>query len=306
MKIGGFLGRCGARWPGLAGAAMLILAGAGAGLGGTLEMRGQVHWSPPLAEFGGLSGIEMAPDGTGLHVISDRGHLFTARTLRDGAGDLTGLTITGRTPLYGTKGEVPRPFLQNAEALAMGDGSGFFVAYEAWPRVWRYDRPGAVPAWTHAWDRFWHLLGNDGLEALALDPVGRLMAISGRPDGTPPGFAVWVHDGTTTWTGAPPFPARDGFTVSGADFGPDGALYLLERRFRWYRGFATRIRRLDLDDGRIVAETRLLDSPPGALDNSEGISVWRDARGGLRLTLVSDDNFNPLQRTLVTEFLWTP
>jgi hypothetical protein len=35
----------------------------------------------------------------------------------------------------------------------------------------------------------------------------------------------------------------------------------------------------------------------------EGISVWRDGEGAIRVTLLSDDNFFPLQRTMFAEFL---
>jgi len=38
-------------------------------------------------------------------------------------------------------------------------------------------------------------------------------------------------------------------------------------------------------------------------DNLEGVSVWRDADGALRATLVSDDNFRFLQQTEIVEYL---
>ena len=38
------------------------------------------------------------------------------------------------------------------------------------------------------------------------------------------------------------------------------------------------------------------------VDNMEGLSVHRDASGALVLTLISDDNFSPLQRTLLLQF----
>ena len=35
----------------------------------------------------------------------------------------------------------------------------------------------------------------------------------------------------------------------------------------------------------------------------EGISVWRDDAGRTRVTLISDDNFFPLQQTMIAEYL---
>jgi hypothetical protein len=52
--------------------------------------------------------------------------------------------------------------------------------------------------------------------------------------------------------------------------------------------------------GQEVVELR----PPLTLDNFEGLAVHRLGDGSLRLTLVSDDNFSPLQRTLIVQFEW--
>jgi hypothetical protein len=38
------------------------------------------------------------------------------------------------------------------------------------------------------------------------------------------------------------------------------------------------------------------------VDNMEGLSVNRDAKGEIILTLVSDDNFSALQRTILLQF----
>ena len=38
------------------------------------------------------------------------------------------------------------------------------------------------------------------------------------------------------------------------------------------------------------------------IDNMEGIAVHRSVSGETILTLVSDDNFSPLQRTLLLQF----
>ena len=39
------------------------------------------------------------------------------------------------------------------------------------------------------------------------------------------------------------------------------------------------------------------------IENMEGIAVWRDASGRTRLTLISDDNFTGLLRTLLLDFV---
>jgi len=57
-----------------------------------------------------------------------------------------------------------------------------------------------------------------------------------------------------------------------------------------------------LSDGAVRDET-LLVSRLGEFDNLEGMSLWRDADGDIRVTLVSDDNFLPVQRTEIVEFV---
>jgi len=266
-------------------------------------MRSQIHWRAPVAEFGGLSGIEVVDGGTRILVVSDTGTLFEADAFRRD-GVLTDLRVSSRVPLRTTQGEIPAPFYENAEGLAIGTAPGFYVAYEAWARIWYYAAADQLPVWTHAWDRFWHQIGNEGFEALAVDASGALFAISEHRRTPGSWFPVYRRD-QEIWQEAFSIQPRDGFLPSGADFGPDGALYLLERRYRWYEGFSTRIRRIHLGPDGVVSEDLLLDSPPGLLDNSEGISVWSDPGNVVHITLVSDDNFNPFQRTLVTEFILT-
>jgi hypothetical protein len=87
---------------------------------------------------------------------------------------------------------------------------------------------------------------------------------------------------------------------------PGGDLLILERRFSILRGPAMRIRRLALGavkPGAVVDGPTLIDADAGyQIDNMEGLSVHRASSGDLVLTLVSDDNFSSLQRTLLLQF----
>lgn len=129
---------------------------------------------------------------------------------------------------------------------------------------------------------------------------GRLLTLperSGRFDKPFPVFqivnGVWSDHLKVARTGP--------FVITGADVGPDGYLYILERDFVGV-GFRSRIRRMDLADG--ITET-LMVSAPWEYDNLEGISAWRDGEGRLRLTTVSDNNFLAIQKTEFVEFLVT-
>ncbi|MEL7183193.1 MAG: esterase-like activity of phytase family protein, partial [Pseudomonadota bacterium] len=134
----------------------------------------------------------------------------------------------------------------------------------------------------------------------ASDAEGRLYAIPERSGDLARPFPVYRRTGTT-WE--QPFTLRrDGrYLVAGADVGPDGRLYLLERQFALV-GFRTRVRSFTLtgEDERLELETAV-----GTHDNLEGLCVWTDGAGRLRLTMVSDDNQNAIQRTEFVEYLVT-
>ena len=142
-----------------------------------------------------------------------------------------------------------------------------------------------------------NLQGNSSLEALAIGPDGALYTIPERSGRMTRPFPVYrFKDGK--WDIPFAIPRRDEHLVSGADIGPDGRLYVLERQFTGL-GFKTRVRRFELDG---THETTVLDTANATHDNLEGISVWRDAAGQLRITMISDDNFKFFQQTQIVEY----
>jgi len=79
---------------------------------------------------------------------------------------------------------------------------------------------------------------------------------------------------------------------------------VLERHFARRQGFSSRVRRLEIGTGAV--ET-VFQSPIGDHDNLEGLAVWRDESGAIRLTMVSDDNFRrALQETEFVEYVLDP
>jgi hypothetical protein len=67
-----------------------------------------------------------------------------------------------------------------------------------------------------------------------------------------------------------------------------------------------RIRRIPLASikpGTVIDGTNLIEADLGyEIDNMEGIGVHRNASGETIITLISDDNFLPFQRTLLLQF----
>ena len=86
----------------------------------------------------------------------------------------------------------------------------------------------------------------------------------------------------------------------------EGNLLILERKFSWLGGIGIRIRRIRLDT---IAPGALVDGPAifnadlgQEIDNMEGIDAHVTPEGDTVLTMVSDDNFSLIQRTLLLQF----
>lgn len=281
--------------------ALALAAGPAAAAGPILTFDAQVTWSDSDPQFGGFSGIEVLESGEALMAISDRGAWASAEMLRDG-GRLTAVRTTGIGPLRAISGAGLGEREVDAEGLARDAEGNFYVSFEVFHRIRRYRDIGGHAEDVPPHPEFRTLQRNSALEALAIDADGALYAIPERSGAWERPFPVyrlangrWDRDLELR---------RDGtFLVAGADFGPDGRLYLLERDFRWLGGFSSRIRSFHLGPSGFDDEVTLLETGFGAIDNMEGISVWRDPAGRTRVTLISDDNFFALQRTVVIEYL---
>lgn len=281
-------------------AALAALLAAAAVLAEPAERPDLFIWAEQdRSDFGGFSGLVMDPDGAGLVAVSDRGGIWTARIARDGAGRIAAVTTTSVVLPRDSRGQPQTGFLSDAEALTVAKDGRLMVGYEGLTRVAGYDLPDLVPKATDRWDRFRALWGNEAIEGLATLPDGRLLAVieTADADGAYPTYLL----GPQGWQDGPTIPGADGYAASGADVGPDGRLYLLERWYGPGLGFATRLRVFPATPGDFGTGRTILETRPGQLDNMEGISVWRRGDGELVATLVSDDNFSLFQKTELAE-----
>jgi hypothetical protein len=243
----------------------------------------------------------VADDGLGFAALSDRGAIIEGRFRRDEAGRITRVDTGGLRMLEVPPGPEPDDFRTDTEGLAADGGGGFYVSTESVTRV-LFFAPGATrPDVLPSPRDFADMDENGGLEGLAIGPEGAIYTlpeVSHRTDATAPLYRY--RNGI--WDRPALIPVRDGFLPVGADFGPDGKLYLLERKFFGLGGFATRVRRLSLRAGGAPLEETLVETRAGSFGNLEGIAVWRDGAGDLRLMMISDDNFLPVLGTEVVEF----
>lgn len=287
---------------------------------GDLEWAGGVELTSPDGKFGGWSGLSVSTDGSRLLAISDKGRWLSGRLLYDERGRVYGIADARMAPMLGLDGKpvAGTKQLGDAEGLTVdGDdplASQAYVSFERAHRIWKYDIANhalaAKPLQLLTQRRLGRLAFNGGIEALAWHPA--------RPGKDDAGLVAITED-----TLDPRGNIR-AFLAEGRDFQrfevkprtpykptdlarlPNGDYLLLERRFSILGGVGTEIRYLRSDrlaPGALVDGPALIDVGQSySIDNMEGLSARSDGKGGAWLYMISDDNFNPIQRTLLLMF----
>ncbi|MFD1883706.1 esterase-like activity of phytase family protein [Paracoccus pacificus] len=269
------------------------------------EYIGTYIWQEDDADFGGFSGLEISDDGTELTVLSDRATLRWGTITRNADGRIEAVKTTGGSRLRDSKGKVLKPGqLGDSEGLAIDANGRIYVSYEGLHRVVAYDRPDGPAILLNSPDAFKSFEPNKGLESLAVSPEGTIYTMPERSKAEDQPFPVWrLRDGE--WDQPFQIPRRGPWLPVGSDFGPDGRFYLLERDFWGVLGFRSRVRSFALGEDGFTDEQELLVAGPMRFDNLEGIAVWQDDKG-VRLTMISDDNFLFVQRTELVEYRVVP
>ncbi|MCY1127826.1 esterase-like activity of phytase family protein [Frigidibacter sp. RF13] len=282
------------------GLILALLLASGAAAAPRAVVVGTYDATEAADRFGGLSAIEVTADGAGFIALSDSARLFHGRFRRDGAGAIAGITLDGPgAALTGPDGAALDGEHDDAEGLALAPDGSLYVSFELRNRIARYAADGRLidrmPVFT-----VFSTIYNDGLEALAMALDGALYTMPEGPGRGVRSFPVWRYaDGT--WSEAFRLPEDHHWRPVGADFGPDGRLYILERDLWGLVGFRSRLRRITLAEGQPTQDEILMESRAGAFGNLEGLSVWQDAAGSLRATMVADNNFLPVMSTEFVE-----
>ncbi len=258
-------------------------------------------WTQSADWFGGFSGLEISADGLGFVAVTDRGHIVHG-TLQREDDMLIGVTVDSAMPLLDDKGVptiIPRV---DAEGLAQRTSGEVIVSFEGVDRVWAYDAPGAPARWesySTAWRTF---NSNGGMEALAVDDQNTLFTIVERPGRGAEATLIYRRAQGEKWQQPFVLPIDSRFRPVGADFGPDGRLFILERDVYPF-GFRSRVRTISPQPDNIQPIETVLETPLRRHGNLEGIAIWTDTQGRTRLTMIADDNFLPVQRTEIVEYV---
>jgi len=284
-----------------AGAAIIGMNTTASDLAG-VEHLGSFRWRSEEPLFGGFSGLDIADDGVTFWTVSDDGLSTKGHLDRDGAdGPIIGVSGTDFMRLQAIRGGAVENIDNDAEGLAVDGNGQIFVSFEGFHRVRSYADFSSLAGFIPEHPDFRQMQNNSSLEALAIDRDGTLYTLPERSGHLARPFPVYrFHNGV--WDQPFSIPRRGSFLPVGADIGPDGNFYLLERHLNGIFGFQTRVRRFDLGNDGLTDEQQLLETSSGTHDNLEGIAVWQDSSGHIRLTMISDDNFRAFQRTEIVEY----
>ena len=276
---------------------------------GDLDVRGGLILKSPDPSFGGFSSLNVQPDGSHFLALSDQGNWLRGRIVYQG-NHPDAIRHAEMAPALRADGKVSGRW--DTESMAR-DGGILYVGVERENQIVRFDyghkglrAPGTpIPIPPTLQD----LPFNQGLEALVFVPKkrplgGTLIALSECGLNEAGDIMAFLIGGPNP--GVFYVKRTDGYDISDASLLPGSDLLVLERQYSPSAGVSVRIRRIPLEQivpGATVDGPTLMEARKGCvIDNMEALSVYRTPAGATVLTLLSDDNFSPVQQTILLQF----
>ena len=280
---------------------------------GRLSFLGGLSLTAENSGFGGFSGLTVSADGKNFLAISDRGALLRADLVYS-QGFLSGFLDGQLCLLKNRWGKVLKGKKGDAEALVILSDGSLAVSFERDHRIDYYpptttDRADCSKIEAarglyqlQSWDS---LPPNEGFEALTMLNATTLLAISEGGDigdGRLIGWLLGQKGSTSIYYR----PSGTGYRPTDLTKLPDGDFLVLERRFSILSGVSSRLCLINQDtidvEATLTCDMIAEISSPLTAENYEGLSARLDENGNTVIYIISDDNFNPLQRTILMMF----
>jgi len=256
--------------------------------------------------------LHLDSSGENFVMLSDKGDWFTGRLIYDGIA-LKGLRDVKSSPMMWRDGStLAKRRWFDTESLTF-DGSLAYVGIERVNKIVKFDfskggilAPAELVAAPPEVDK---LPFNLGLESLVFvgkghSLAGTLIAISEEGLDENGNLSAFLIGGAAP--GIFKIRRTESFDISDATLLPSGHLLTLERKFSLTHGAGVRIRRIPLASikpGALVDGPVIFDVDLGyEIDNMEGIASHVAVNGDTVITMISDDNFSLIQRTLLLQF----
>lgn len=270
---------------------------------GPLEVVEAWHLTSPHDGFGGVSAMVLTGDRRFV-MLGDAGTMM--RFHLSDAGDPTEIVIEPLDPMQRRKADADVESLwrdpDSGEIWAGFEGTNRIVRFAAGlNRIIAQVRPPDMRRWS----------GNGGAEAMGRLHDGRWLVLAERSNTRTLGTAALLFADDPTNPQTPP-PIRFGYESWGmgrltdSAVLPDGRVLLLHREVNPWRWFTTTLAIGDPDRIRPIsswtARPLAAFGWPHLSENFEAMAVVPHPRG-ISIWLASDDNFSPLQRTLLVHLL---
>lgn len=272
---------------------------------GAFRLLGAWRLSSSNPTFGGISSMRVS-DGR-VTALSDAAFVLQFRF--DGKREQSRLKSRPLPGIY-TSREPDR----DSESMTRDPRTGeVWVGFEASNTVRRFSRnlnakrawaaPPAMARWPE----------NQGPEGLVRLSDGRFLIFSEASPGPELSTEVLLFPGDPILYSRSPlrffYKPPSGFSPTDAAELPDGRVLVLNRHFSIFDGVSAMV---TVIDPRQIAADRIIPSklivqlkPPLNIDNMEALSIERIA-GRIIVWIGSDDNFNPMQQTLLFKFELDP
>ncbi|MGL5838904.1 MAG: esterase-like activity of phytase family protein [Sphingorhabdus sp.] len=271
---------------------------------GSLTFMGAWQLRSANSAFGAISGMTAIGNNRFL-AVGDAGTLI-GFTFNNG----TKLTNVFIADLPGATGENINYRDRDSEGIAYDPASGrVWISYEVRHMIRRL--PAALNridgvkrlTFTDGWK------SNGGVETITRLADGRFLIMAETHERANGGNSAYLFSGDPVEPGSQSMPfgyrAPDGYRPTDAALLPDGRLLILNRRIGLIKGFTAKLTLLDpktIERDKTVTPKLLATlAPPLLVDNMEGLTVTQD-NGQTIVWMMSDNNFNSIQRTLLMKF----
>ncbi len=258
-------------------------------------------------DFGGISALTALPGGRFIG-LSDAGTVIGFGLAGDDRTDRPFIA-----PLPTPTGGSPNYLDRDTEGITYDPGTArFWISYEGRHAIRRFTpalaRTDAKV--TPEPMRKWGL--NSGAETIIRMTDGRFVVLSeamDMPDGSYMGL-LFSGDPTEPGTHQSIFGYRPpaGYKPTDGTQLPDGRLLILNRRASFPTGFAAKLVMIEpaaiKRDATVSGDVIATLAAPLLVDNMEGITTTKES-GRTIIWLISDNNFNAWQRTLLMKFALT-
>ena len=270
------------------------------------------HITSDYGHFGGLSGLsyDKKADDVSLFLVSDRGQVGRIKLGKNYEPYFASLQFFSGIPWKTAKKNAADA--ESIVVLNLGDVDYTLVGFEQDHRIMAYYGGNENGTRLPMPVEINQLQSNGGLETMEVLSDGRLLLMAEHPTIKTKQHFAWIGSAPKddpldfsyiTRIIAPP----EGYSPTDATELPNGDVLVLLRRFTPIDGVSAkfwRIKKSMLDSSdTITGEVVATLSPPLSVDNMEGIAVIDiSADGNPIIAVISDDNFNSFQRTILMVF----